>query len=178
MQQRVRSILSERLAQTGTKKQDKEGKCSLVTGSLSCAGNAFPTYFTACREIEAKILAELVSQMQIEGGYAKPTWKSLFAVQVAIAPFRFARWVYTNIAWFVKFTVLKQPYGDAENVYRTRRALGLSESQWSFLKDEEREEMLARYLHLLCVCARASSEFSAVTCALLLQRAVGPCQPV
>lgn len=90
------------------------------------------------------IIVELVEAIDdFGGGYAKPTWKDMFVVQLAKSPFYFV----TSLLWWSKFglrRLAKKDYNDEELEFFTRRAVG--DIIWDTLSVEERKALEKREL--------------------------------
>jgi DnaJ family protein C protein 25 len=77
------------------------------------------------------------------GGYAKPTWKDLFVVKLALFPLVIG----SSILWWTKYLfrrVRKLDYSDEETEYFTRHAVG--DIIWGTLSEEERKDLEKREL--------------------------------
>eukprot|EP00753_Platysulcus_tardus_P008849 PLAT1667.1.p1 GENE.PLAT1667.1~~PLAT1667.1.p1 ORF type:complete len:366 (-),score=112.40 PLAT1667.1:58-1077(-) len=97
-------------------------------------------------ELEAEAIEEVVSEVDIQGGYAKPRWTDILAVKLVMLPVWAVKGVAFQLRWFLRFTIQKQPYGQEERIYLTRRALQMPQAKWDSMKEEERKDMLKREL--------------------------------
>lgn len=94
------------------------------------------------QELEQQIRRVVEEKMDIKGAYAKPTIYDLLWVQLVISPYTIAKYVYWNVWWVWKFTILKQPYGIEEKLYLIRRNMGMGRLQFDAVEDEKKEEYL------------------------------------
>lgn len=140
VQQRAKAVAQERLLE-----QQKQAQLA-SSATNRYAKPAAKAVAKQLQVLEAAALEELVAGMEIEGGYAPPTWRTLFCVQVACLPYHAAMALYWHVNWYVRFVHLKQPFGPEENEYRTRVALAVSQSQWDYFEQEEKDDMIAREL--------------------------------
>jgi len=57
--------------------------------------------------------------------------------------FVYLRWA---IRWLIKFTLLKEEYGDEEKEYLTYKGLNLSQQYWIALDEFDREDLMRKQL--------------------------------
>ena len=92
--------------------------------------------------------AELAKEIQIDGGYKKPTWHDIFAVQLVMLPVRIAKGMYWHFSWHYRFNYKREAYGEEEVEYLTARALGCSVPalRGGCKNDDELRDLLSRRL--------------------------------
>jgi len=88
------------------------------------------------------IIKEILETVKVHGGYAAPKFKELLAIKTLLLPYTILKYIYDQIRWVVLFWILKKPYGDKEKEYLTRTRLGMKQSRWDMLEEEERQEFL------------------------------------
>lgn len=84
--------------------------------------------------------------MLFRGGYSKPVITDTLWIQLICLPYTILKYIYWNIRWFWKFTLLKHDYGEEEKLYLIRKYLQCSKGQWKVISDEEKESYLEEEL--------------------------------
>lgn len=104
-------------------------------------------------KLERDILRQRVETDVIEnevqlsgGGFSKPNFWSLVMFRFVLLPVTITRWLHSCAVWHWRFTVKKEEYGEAEQAYLSRRALGLSEDRWKMVEEAEKEDYVRRRL--------------------------------
>lgn len=80
----------------------------------------------------------LEEQVDIRGGYSKPSIRQVLWVQLVLLPYTLGSMVWWQARWLFKFTLGGQELGPQEKEYLVRRHMGLSQGQWDALEDRER----------------------------------------
>eukprot|EP00742_Colponemidia_sp_Colp-10_P008384 GILJ01009080.1.p1 GENE.GILJ01009080.1~~GILJ01009080.1.p1 ORF type:complete len:323 (-),score=35.85 GILJ01009080.1:125-1093(-) len=96
--------------------------------------------------VEEALLSENGGIVEISGGYGKASVTRVLAFKLLLLPFRVLLRLWQAARWFVKFTILKQPYGPDEKVQLTYYRLGLSKARWDHLEESQRQDLLDRNL--------------------------------
>jgi len=100
----------------------------------------------AKEEEEAIIRSIIEENVDIRGGYKRPSVFDTLIFQLFIFPY----YIYTYLRWFIrwhwKFTIGREPYGDEEKAYLIRRYLKLTQAQYDCMEDKEKEEYLREKL--------------------------------
>jgi len=94
----------------------------------------------AKEEEEAIIKSIIEENVDIRGGYKRPSMFDTLVFQIFILPvyiFTYLRWFFR---WHWKFTIHREPYGEEEKAYLIRRNLNLTQSQYDCLEDKEKQE--------------------------------------
>jgi len=106
-------------------------------------------------KVELEVLRERVEAQVFDsevhvggGGFAKPSLKSLALVSAVRSPYDLSIYVCEVFRWHRRFSWNKEEYGTEERKYLTRRVLGMSQGQWEYMEEEQREEMVGRELWL------------------------------
>ncbi|XP_015918955.1 dnaJ homolog subfamily C member 25 homolog [Parasteatoda tepidariorum] len=95
------------------------------------------------KEESENILKKILEErMDIRGGYSKPSLMDVLWVQLVCLPYTILKYMFWNIRWLWKFSIMKEEYGDEEKLYIIRKHLQCSQTQWEALPDEEKEECL------------------------------------
>lgn len=131
---RARQILNDRAAAAvvGRSKSKKSGSKKKLKPSRE--------------EMEAAIDEVLSTCIDIEGGFGKPSVRSTLAAWIALSPYHIACAVYKQSRWWYLYEFMKKPYTDADKLYLTKSSMGLKDSQWEDMPEEERKEVLEREL--------------------------------
>lgn len=89
----------------------------------------------------------LDSEVSLVGpGCHKPSLRSLIGVRFLLLPVSVSVFVFDCIRWYWRFSVMGEPYGEAERDYLTRRVLGMSQEVWESLDETERHGLASRNL--------------------------------
>jgi DnaJ family protein C protein 25 len=93
-------------------------------------------------EEERIIRTVLENKMDIRGGYARPTIQDVLWMQILLLPksiFLYFKWY---ILWLWKFNIKGQEYGNEEKFYIIRKLMGISETQFEAIPENEKEDFL------------------------------------
>lgn len=94
-------------------------------------------------KLEEKIADALSQDFQIEGGYKKPTFWDLFAVQLAMLPITTGKWVVWNLDWIYRHDVKGEELSYDEKFYLACRAMSINvDMAKSKLTPEEQHELV------------------------------------
>jgi len=130
---RVKRLAAERLAEAapkssgGKKGNRKQNRALLET-------------------FEAEVKAELTKSLVIEGGYKKPTWRDIIAVQLLFAPYRTGAYFWWNISWYYRFSIKGEAFGAEEEEWLTARSLRISLGQLQSMDADKKKELMDRRL--------------------------------
>lgn len=95
------------------------------------------------KEEEENMLKKILEdQVDIRGGYRKPSIQNVLWVQLVMLPYTIAAYAWWYGRWMWKFTLGRQELGMQEKCYLIRRHMGLSREQWDDLEERERERFL------------------------------------
>ncbi|CAG0883066.1 unnamed protein product, partial [Darwinula stevensoni] len=97
------------------------------------------------KEEEETIRRIIENNLDIKGGYAKPSVRDILWLQLILFPYNVFKWVKFQLTWLWKFTIRRQPLGKEEKLYLIRRYLQLNHAQFEVWK-EERDEIERRKL--------------------------------
>jgi len=96
---------------------------------------------------EERIIRSVIEEkMDIQGGYAKPSYRDVLWVQLVFLPYTACLWTYFYTRWLWKFGIKREDYGEEEKLYVIRRNMGLSQLQFDALGEDEIDDMLHREL--------------------------------
>lgn len=99
----------------------------------------------AREEIDAIIRGIIEENMDIRGGYKKPSvYDTLFWFLLSL-PYKFYKYCVWKIKWIINYWIKKLDYDEESKLYLIRKNMGLSESQFACLIDEY-DEFLAEEL--------------------------------
>lgn len=84
----------------------------------------------------------LEEQVDIRGGYSKPTVRHVLWVQLVLLPYTIGSYLSWQARWLIKFTLGGQELGLPEKEYLIRRHMALSQSQWDALEAKDRQGFL------------------------------------
>lgn len=91
---------------------------------------------------EAVIRDIVAENMDIQGGYCKPSMYHILWVQMFTWPYKQLTNLKWHLVYFINHVVLKKPLGKEQKLYKIRRNLELSESQFGYLEEKQIEEYL------------------------------------
>lgn len=92
-----------------------------------------------------KIIKKIIEEkMDIKGAYAKPTWTDILWVQIIIFPYTLLKYIHFYLSWFVRHTIMQQPYDEEEKLYIIRRYLKMGEQRFNSECGDMKEEFLRR----------------------------------
>ena len=97
-------------------------------------------------ELEEIVEKEVLPSVHVEGGYHRPGFWDLLPVQLVWLPFALGQWVQWNVSWWWRFSYRDEDYDYEASEYLTKRATGISKTQWSMMPIEGREELMRRAL--------------------------------
>ncbi|XP_064477515.1 dnaJ homolog subfamily C member 25 homolog [Ornithodoros turicata] len=96
------------------------------------------------KEEEENMLKKILEdQVDIRGGYRKPTLRNILWVQLVMLPYSLGTFLWWHGRWLWKFTLQRQELGMEERSYLIRYYMGLSQEQWDDLEDKDRERYFA-----------------------------------
>lgn len=94
-------------------------------------------------EEEAIIKKIIEENMDIRGGYRKPTVKDVLWIQLVLLPYNLVMYINWWIQWTWRFTIRREEYDVEAKLYIIRKYLKLSSSQFEAIDDHEKQN----YLH-------------------------------
>lgn len=96
------------------------------------------------KEEEEAILKSIIEEnIDLKGGYKKPSLIDLLIVQIIICPYTLFLYVKWYIRWIWKFMINKEEYGEEEKLFIIRKKMKLSQSQFDCLEQTEIDTFLA-----------------------------------
>jgi len=99
------------------------------------------------KEEEDSVLKKILEDMMdIRGGYSKPLITDILWIQLICLPYTLLKGIWWNIRWIWKFSILKHPYGEEEQLYVIKKYLQCSKTQWDAIPDEEKNTYLGKKL--------------------------------
>lgn len=91
-------------------------------------------------EDKERIIRQIIEEkMDIKGAYAKPTIQDILWIQLITLPYTLFKWFYWYVSWFVRHTILKQPYNDEEKLYIIRKYLKMNPHQFETELETKRD---------------------------------------
>jgi len=81
-------------------------------------------------EEEAVIRKILENNMDIRGGYAKPSIQDILWVQLVILPYTIFKYSQWYVAWVYRFNIKKEPFGHTEKIYLIRKNMKMGQNQY------------------------------------------------
>ncbi|RZB40040.1 hypothetical protein BDFB_005348 [Asbolus verrucosus] len=96
--------------------------------------------------IDQIIKKVIEDKMDIKGAYAKPTIADILWVQLIISPYTITKYIYWNLSWIWRHTILRQPYDEEEKLYVIRKYLKMGQHQFDSQEDERKQEYLDKEL--------------------------------
>uniref|UniRef100_A0A090XEL5 Putative molecular chaperone ixodes scapularis molecular chaperone n=1 Tax=Ixodes ricinus TaxID=34613 RepID=A0A090XEL5_IXORI len=101
------------------------------------------------KDEEESLLRKIIEeQVDIRGGYSRPSLRQVLWVQLVLLPVTLGHLAWWQARWLFKFTLGGQELGPVEKEYLIRRHMGLSQGQWDALEDRERQGFLRDQLWL------------------------------
>ncbi|XP_064635088.1 dnaJ homolog subfamily C member 25 homolog [Lineus longissimus] len=97
---------------------------------------------------EATIRKIVENNMDIRGGYSKPSIVNILWFQMLFFPYYIVCYIAWWCRWVWKFWILKHEYGDEEKHYIIRKYMGLGQSQWEALDESDKLSFMKRELWL------------------------------
>lgn len=95
------------------------------------------------KEEQDRIIRKIIEEnMDIKGAFAKPQLTDVLWVQLIFLPYILAKYIYWQLRWIWRFTLLRQAYGDEEKLYIIRRYLKMGQYQFDGIDDDEKQEYL------------------------------------
>ncbi|MFH4974521.1 hypothetical protein AB6A40_001230 [Gnathostoma spinigerum] len=99
------------------------------------------------KEIAEAVIQSIIEEnMDIRGGYKKPSFYDTLLWNIIILPLNLSRYVWWYCAWIIKYNIRKEDYDEEAKLYLIRKKMGLSGSMFNALTEEERAGYLAEEL--------------------------------
>ncbi|CAH1114483.1 unnamed protein product [Psylliodes chrysocephalus] len=93
-------------------------------------------------EVDNIIKKVIEDKMDIKGAYAKPTIMDILWIQLVIFPYTLVMYIYWYLSWFLRHTLLRQPYNEEEKLYVIRKNMKMSVHQFNSQEDDKIQEFL------------------------------------
>ncbi|VDN55888.1 unnamed protein product [Dracunculus medinensis] len=91
------------------------------------------------KENEEQIIRKIIEEnMDIRGGYSKPSVFDTLFWTILVSPITFCKYIIWNCEWIIKYWIKKEDYDIEAKFYLIRKYMGISEEQFNCLEDEER----------------------------------------
>jgi DnaJ family protein C protein 25 len=98
------------------------------------------------KEEEGVIRFIIEENMDIKGGYQRPSLLNVAAVQIVFLPYYAALWVWFYGRWVWKFWICREEFGDEEKLYKIRKWLKMSQAQFDSQDEKEIREYFDKEL--------------------------------
>ena len=72
----------------------------------------------------------MIKEIEIEGGYSKPTYKDILIYKVLIFPYTLSMAFHGLGRWIFKYYIKRDDYTAEDREYLTLKALELTSKQW------------------------------------------------
>lgn len=100
-------------------------------------------------QFEQKIeecIEKVLDTTTVEGGYGKPDWHFLYPILICKIPYNLYLYIKWLIHWYIDYNIKKLPYNEEDEIYLTRIAMNVSESQWNCIEADKQEEYISKYI--------------------------------
>lgn len=95
------------------------------------------------REEQDRLIRKIIEEnMDIKGAYAKPQYTDILWFQLILLPYTLVKYLFWNLSWIWRFTILRQSYGDAEKLYLIRRYMKMGQYQFDGIEEHEKNDYL------------------------------------
>ncbi|XP_067137898.1 dnaJ homolog subfamily C member 25 homolog [Centruroides vittatus] len=99
------------------------------------------------KEEEESVLKQILERnVDVRGGYSRPSIKDVLAIQIVLFPITISSYIYWNIKWIWRFNIKKEEYGEEEKLYLIKRLIGCSATQWDAIEENEKKDYLRNEL--------------------------------
>uniref|UniRef100_F1L043 DnaJ dnj-2 n=1 Tax=Ascaris suum TaxID=6253 RepID=F1L043_ASCSU len=99
------------------------------------------------RENTELIIRQIIEEnMDIRGGYRKPSIYDTLLWAIVSLPYTLARCLIWYLKWFIRYSIKKEEYDEEAKLYLIRKNMGLSEGQFSCLSMTEQQCFLEEEL--------------------------------
>ncbi|VDM39144.1 unnamed protein product [Toxocara canis] len=99
------------------------------------------------RENVEQIIRQIIEEnMDIRGGYRKPSIYDTLLWAIISLPYTLLRYSVWYLRWIVKYCIRKEEYDDDAKLYLIRKNMGLSEGQFSCLNEAEKHSFIEEKL--------------------------------
>ncbi|XP_063911717.1 dnaJ homolog subfamily C member 25 homolog [Zophobas morio] len=85
-------------------------------------------------------------KMDIKGAYAKPSITDVLWIQLILAPYTIAKYIFWYVSWIWRHTIMKQPYSDEEKLYLIRKYLKMGQYQFDSQEEGRKQDFLDKEL--------------------------------
>ncbi|PAV78036.1 hypothetical protein WR25_00920 [Diploscapter pachys] len=114
----------------GLLEMDNKGKLKKVNGKNN-------------EQIIRSILEE---NMDVQGGYKKQSIYDTLMWHMIVLPYTLWKWIAWQATWVWRFGIKREEYDEEAKLYLIRKNVGISESQFNCLPDEEIDDMMEKEL--------------------------------
>jgi len=98
-------------------------------------------------QLEKDVSVELANEVQIEGGYSKPTIQGLLLVKLVKLPYTLPSAIWFQLDWYIRHSIRGEPLSFEEKMYLLTQALGVQEGA---LDQEYSPEEKQRLIDMEC----------------------------
>ncbi|KAL4225101.1 DnaJ subfamily C member 25 [Mactra antiquata] len=99
------------------------------------------------KEEEEAIIKQIIEEnMDIRGGYSKPSYMDILWIQLLFSPYYIFLYIKWYLRWIWKFSIKGEEYGEEEKLHLIRKFMKLSSSQFNALEENEIEKFLHKEL--------------------------------
>ncbi|XP_023221576.1 dnaJ homolog subfamily C member 25 homolog [Centruroides sculpturatus] len=99
------------------------------------------------KEEEESVLKQILERnVDVRGGYSRPSIKDVLAIQIVLFPITISSYIYWNIKWIWRFNIKKEEYGEEEKLYLIKKLIGCSATQWDAIEENEKKDYLRNEL--------------------------------
>ncbi|XP_041366024.1 dnaJ homolog subfamily C member 25 homolog [Gigantopelta aegis] len=99
------------------------------------------------REEEEAVIRKIIEEnLDIRGGYSKPSYTDVLWIQLVLLPYYIVMYIYWWFRWIWKFYIIREEYGEEEKLYLIKKYMKANKSQWDAIEDYEKEKFLAQEL--------------------------------
>lgn len=93
-------------------------------------------------ELDRNIRSVIEEKMDIKGAYAKPKITDILWLQLIFLPYTLAKYFVWQGRWIWKFTILRQEYGEEEQLYIIRKNMKMGQHQFDSIEDDQKQDYL------------------------------------
>lgn len=93
-------------------------------------------------ELDRNIRLVIEEKMDIKGAYAKPKITDILWLQLIFLPYTLAKYFTWYGRWIWKYTILREEYGQDEQLYIIRKHMGMGQHQFDSIEDDEKQDYL------------------------------------
>lgn len=95
------------------------------------------------KEEEESVLKQILERnVDVRGGYSRPSFKDVLAIQIVLFPFTLISYLHWNIKWIWRFNIKKEEYGEEEKLYLIKKHIGCSSTQWDAIEESDKKDYI------------------------------------